>query len=61
MIYAKVENGIVTMVIDSRRSNFVFFYKHIFKTFSLWLRVDELNPVPQVGWKYDKVNGFTKN
>lgn len=61
MIYAKIENGVVTRIIDSSNSNFVFFCKKIFKTFSLWVRVDELNPVPQLGWKYNKDTGFSEN
>lgn len=60
MIYVKVENGIVTKKVDTTNDHFVFFYRKLFKTFSLWLRVDNLDPIPNLGWKYDKDTGFTE-
>lgn len=59
MIYAKIENGIVTQILEPHHDTFVFRCKHIFKTFSLWLRIDELDPQPQVGWSYDPNTGFS--
>lgn len=61
MIYAKVLDGIVVDIANTNNDFFVFKYKRRFKIFSLWLRVDELEQVPEIGWKYDKVDGFTEN
>lgn len=59
MRYVLVKNGIVDSVIETSNPRFVFFYRHIFKTFSLWIRVDLLEVQPEVGWRYDKDNGFS--
>lgn len=60
MTYAKVEDGVVTKIVDTSRNNFVFFYHKVFKTFNLWIRIDELDPQPQLGWKYNKDTGFSE-
>lgn len=56
MTYAKVVDGIVTEVRTGVSDLFVVKYRKTFKTFSLWIRVDQLNPVPAVGWHYDGEN-----
>lgn len=60
MNYVKVENGVVTRVVETRRTNFVFFCRRVFKTFNLWICVDDLEIKPQVGWTYDSETGFTE-
>lgn len=60
MIYARIQNGVVDKIVDANtNSRFVFKFKNIVKTFILWIRIDQLDPQPQVGWKYDKDTGFS--
>ena len=61
MIYAKVLNGVVTEIKDTSLQTFVFVSWDEFKTFTTWLRIDQLDPMPQIGWHYDKDTGFTEN
>lgn len=61
MIYAKIENGVVVQIVNTRNDRFVFYYRKIFKTFITWIRIDKLDPQPQLGWSYDPDNGFSND
>jgi len=57
MKYVRIINGVVDKIEQTEDQLFVFSYK---KAFSLWIRVDQLEIVPQMGWKYVKETGFSE-
>lgn len=61
MTYVKIEDGIVTKSIENRTNRFVFTYHKVFKTFSTWIRVDLLDTIPEIGWKYNPNTGFSES
>jgi hypothetical protein len=56
MVYAQIKDGIIKNMIVLEDESI----KHLFSEgFDHFVRVDELNPVPCIGWAYDGVF-FTK-
>lgn len=59
MTYARIVNGVVTQIIEN--VTLLQIFTRLGFKFGFNKRIDHLSPMPQVGWRYSNLNGFTEN